>query len=127
MHYNHADLDGQRMVNSGQRDGKNGKNGEVQLTVKEMLDVPSDSGAPDLAQGDREAFAEAGVLERSRSLQPGDRVPPQPLVKTLEEVADKLGEHSSWLKGSADLTLPCTACHLACISGSDSVLVGTYG
>lgn len=93
-----ADLDGQRVVNSGQRGGKNGNSGEVQLTVKEMLDVPSDSGAPDLAQGDREAFAEAGVLERSRSLQPGDRVPPQPLVKTLEEVADKLGEHSSCLQ-----------------------------
>lgn len=35
------------------------------------------------------------MLEKSRSLQPGDRLPPQPLVKTLEEVADKLGEFTA--------------------------------
>ena len=71
-----------------------GDNGEVQLTVREMLDVPSDSRPVDLPAQDRDAFAEAGVLEQRRSVQPGDRAPPQPLVRTLEEVAEKLGE---WL------------------------------
>ena len=66
-------------------------NGEVALTEREMIDVPPDGQAPVLEQQDREAFVEAGVLEKSRSLQPGDRLPPQPLVKTLEEVAEKLG------------------------------------
>ncbi len=89
-------------ANGNQRDGdskpgggdpKQG-NGEIALTVREMadVDVPPDAEAPVLEPQDREAFAEAGVLEKSRSLQPGDRLPPQPLVKTLEEVADKLGK-----------------------------------
>ena len=69
-----------------------GNNGEVQLTVREMLDVPSDSRPVDLPAQDRDAFADAGVLEKRRSLQPGDRAPPQPLMRTLEEVAEKLGE-----------------------------------
>ena len=60
--------------------------------MRELVDVPPEAEAPVLEPQDREAFAEAGVLEKSRSLQPGDRLPPQPLVKTLEEVADKLGE-----------------------------------
>ncbi|CAK0787458.1 hypothetical protein CVIRNUC_010678 [Coccomyxa viridis] len=68
-----------------------GNNGDVQLTVREMLDVPSDSRAVDLPAQDRDAFADAGVLEQRRSVQPGDRAPPQPLVRTLEEVAEKLG------------------------------------
>ena len=67
-------------------------NGEVQLSVREMIDVPSHSEEPKLERQDREAFSEAGVLEKEHSLKPGDRLPPQPLVKTLEEVADKLGE-----------------------------------
>ena len=69
-----------------------GNNGDVQLTVREMLDVPSDSRPVDLPAQDRDAFADAGVLEQRRSVQPGDRAPPQPLVRTLEEVAEKLGE-----------------------------------
>lgn len=80
-------------MNSTNGTNGNTQPGEVQLSMREMLDVPSYSEAPDLAAQDREAFAEAGVLEKRRSLQPGDRVPPQPLIKTLEEVADKLGEH----------------------------------
>ena len=75
----------------GDGDPKQG-NGEIALTVRELVDVPPEAEAPVLEQQDREAFAEAGVLEKSRSLQPGDRLPPQPLVKTLEEVADKLGK-----------------------------------
>lgn len=67
-------------------------NGDLQLSAREMLDVPSHSEEPKLEQQDREAFSEAGVLEKEHSLKPGDRLPPQPLVKTLEEVADKLGE-----------------------------------
>lgn len=65
--------------------------GEVALTAREMIDAPPGGEAPVLEQRDREAFTEAGVLEKSRSLHPGERLPPQPLVKTLEEVAEKLG------------------------------------
>ena len=86
--------------------GPAGDDGEVQLSVREMLDVPSDSRPVDLPAADRDAFAEAGVLEQRRSLQPGDRAPPQPLVRTLEEVAEKLGE---WLaRANVPVTLsPC--------------------
>ena len=79
--------------------------------MREMIDTPPDGGeAPVLEQQDREAFAEAGVLEKSRSLQPGDRLPPQPLVKTLEEVAEKLGERPLRLTPSQiTLTSPCKA------------------
>ena len=82
-----------------------GDNGEVQLTVREMLDVPSDSRPVDLPAQDRDAFAEAGVLEQRRSVQPGDRAPPQPLVRTLEEVAEKLGEWLARARGNVNVSL----------------------
>ena len=91
-----------------------GNNGEVQLTVREMLDVPSDSRPVDLPAQDRDAFAEAGVLEKRRSMQPGDRAPPQPLVRTLEEVAEKLGE---W-HAHATAALSVSLCRTIYIRGS---------
>ena len=85
--------------------------------MREMIDAPPDGEAPVLEQQDREAFAEAGVLEKSRSLQPGDRLPPQPLVKTLEEVAEKLGETSAVDLSPAPFTSPmqgCSSCSPPC-------------